>query len=245
MIQLALCDDSQLEREAISLLLGEYAEQLQGPVLQFSAFDRAEPLLEAVADGAEFDIFLLDIVLPGMYGIELARRLREEEGQQGPIIFLTGSREFALEAYSVKALDYLLKPVRRDTLFPALNRVIKLADSEGQPRYTLVRTPQGNRRVLLADIVAVEVKGHVLCYYLTGGETLSSKVLRVSFDKATQSLTARGSFIKPHQSFLVNADHIRSMNRFALQMDNGMEVPISRLRHADVREAWQKHLGNP
>lgn len=241
MVRVAICEDSHNEVAYIKEYLKLYSDSHPQIQVQVDSFGNAEALLATIEHGADFNLYLFDILMPGMDGISLSRVLRED-GRKGAIIFLTASRDFALEAYGVKAIDYLVKPVSAEALYTALDNAFALLDSRSDVHYTMVRMADADRMVRLDHIVAVEVQGHTLCYFLTNGEQLKSKVLRVSFRNATTDLTEKGRFIQPHQSFLINTEHVVSISKRKFTMDNGMEIPISRLRFAEVKAEYMHYL---
>ena len=108
-MHLALCDDDITELSRLISLLEDYGAQREISVT-YEAFHNATELIEALGK-RRFDLLLLDILMPGLTGIEAAKEIRQT-GSQLPIIFLTSSREFAVESYRVSAEDYIMKPAR-------------------------------------------------------------------------------------------------------------------------------------
>lgn len=238
-MRIAICEDNIQEAASLRRLMDEYTANRPGSHT-LEAYGCAEDLLAVLNNDAEFDIYLLDILMPGMDGIELSRKLRGA-GRRGIIIFLTTTREYAYEAFGVRAMDYLLKPVEKNGLFAALDNAVSLLGG-AKKSYALIQMADADRMVDMADIIAVEVQGHTLCYYLAGGEELKSKVLRVPFGAVTEDLSADGRFIRPHRSFLINASHVTSITKKTFVMSNGMEIPISRLRFSEVKEEYMDYL---
>ena len=107
MLRIALCDDVQIELNTIRQAAETYFRDAREPVTYVS-FTNAFAFAEAIEKGARFDIILLDICMPGMLGTEVAEELRKQD-KLAEIIFLTTSDEFAVEAFSVKATDYIKK----------------------------------------------------------------------------------------------------------------------------------------
>jgi len=105
MLQIALCDDNTNDLSTMIHLLDEYKSSKQ----------RIE-LTSALDKGKQFDIYCLDIMMPGFTGIDLANEIRGSD-KTAPILFFTSSAEFALESYSVRAADYVLKPVSKENSF--------------------------------------------------------------------------------------------------------------------------------
>ena len=135
--RVALCEDEAAERGQIMGLCREVFAA-QGVEAEIVPFPSADALLALGAGIDAFDLYLLDIQMPGTTGLELARQLYRR-GVRDQIVFLTGSAEYALEGHDVNPLHYLLKPVGREQLEEALRRglesrnhgvVVHLADSE-------------------------------------------------------------------------------------------------------------------
>lgn len=239
MLRVAICEDAGADADQIIRMLTRYQENNPQLQIEHFLFQDAADLLDAVKCGRHFDLYLLDIVMPGMDGIQLARALREE-GSRSMIIYLTASSEYAVEAFSVRAVNYLLKPVADDVFFAALDDAIGGLGSQIET-FTVVQTVEGGVRVALSRIICVEVTGHVLHYTLCDGRTLRSKVLRVSFDKTIADLREAG-FMRPHQSFAVNPAWITGFTTREFQMANGMRIPISRLRYPEIKAAYMRFL---
>lgn len=240
MLRIAICEDTSAEAERLLELLERYYHSHPHLPLQTSLFSGGGALLEALDAERAFDLYLLDILMPDLDGIELARTLRRR-GEQAPVLYLTTSLEHAIPAFSVRALDYLVKPVEEAALFRALDDAVSALGGRVDTS-TVVRTAEGDCRVSLGDISYVEVTGHVLHYHLAGGRVLSSRAVRVSFDRAVEDLSADPRFLRPHQSYLVNVRHVVRLLPREFTLDGGQRVPISRLRYAEVRDAYLDHL---
>ena len=106
MIHIAICDDSKQERQILAALFKRYQE-LHATPLQIHIFQNGFSLLDAIDQGKRFDITILDILMPGENGIEIARNIRAS-GTDTEIIFLTSSPEYAVDSYEVKAQNYLM-----------------------------------------------------------------------------------------------------------------------------------------
>lgn len=113
---------------------------------------------------APFDIYLLDIVMPDMNGIELGRQIRQTH-RDGSILYLTSSPDFALESYQAKAYSYLLKPVNQDELLAALDNAIA-PHTRRWKNSIIVKTHGGSTRLLLDDILYAKLQNRNIRYYL-------------------------------------------------------------------------------
>ena len=119
-LKIAVCDDNKPDQDYIIELLGEYANK-SGIILEIQAFLSAEHFLFRYAEEKDFQIIVLDIELKTMNGVELAKRLREDN-REIQILFVTGYSEYISEGYEVDALHYLMKPVNKNKIFSVMEK---------------------------------------------------------------------------------------------------------------------------
>lgn len=137
MIHIAICDDSKQERQILAALFKRYQE-LHATPLQIHIFQNGFSLLDAIDQGKRFDITILDILMPGENGIEIARNIRAS-GTDTEIIFLTSSPEYAVDSYEVKAQNYLLKPVTEEKFFVSIDSILAELDEKDTASFIIYR----------------------------------------------------------------------------------------------------------
>lgn len=238
MLRVFICDDIPEDLRRIQGLLAEFQSAHPQCELEVSCFSGSEALLAADRELGGAELYLLDILLPEKNGIELARILRSR-GRRGVLLYFTSSREYALEAFSVEAVNYLLKPIEPEAFFRALEAVLQ---HRGPEPLVAIPTSAGEECVPPCRIAYVEQTRHIFHYHLGSGRTILSKSLRVPFEEATRELLGNAAFLRPHQSFLVNAGWVAKLATRELFMKNGERIPISRLRLADVRARYLDYL---
>lgn len=118
MYHISVCDDNCGELEKICSIVNGYTEE-NNINAQVNAFASGSELLEYENEGYHSDIYILDIIMPNMNGIELGKAIRRKNSGAF-IIFLTTSKEYALESYSVKAFSYLIKPAESENIITEL-----------------------------------------------------------------------------------------------------------------------------
>ena len=123
MLRLALCDDDPQQRASVGALLQEYAALRPALAAKLSIFSSSWELLADEEEGACFDLYVLDVVMPEVSGIELGVKLREL-GRSGAIIYLTISPEYAVDSYAAQAFYYLMKPVEPERLYQVLDQAV-------------------------------------------------------------------------------------------------------------------------
>lgn len=240
----AICDDNTKDIELVLSYLRQYEIQTHSRItFALSAFTSPAELL--AAKDQYFDLYFLDILMDGMTGIELAEAIRS--AQPSPydnccIIFLTGSRDYALPAFSVHAMGYLTKPLDYTEFCNTLNTLIKwLAAPRRSLHHFSFRTSAGVDSTLLQDILYVEIMGHTPYYHLTGGIKRGSES-RIAFSKIVQPLLDSGLFLFPHRSYVVNSLHIASFSVSELVLNDCSRIPISRTRFAQTKAQYMDFL---
>lgn len=238
MISVAICDDDEKQLETISALLTEYQALRPDVSMRVSGFSSGESLI-ACTKSVFFDLYILDVLMPGVNGIDVGLRLRET-GAVGEIIYLSASRDFAVESYQAQAFFYLLKPVASDRLFPVLDRVAALLNRR-QTEEILIHTPGGPERVALQDILYVERVQRSMCYHCAGGKAVSSVSLRVPFQEAVSSLLKHRCFLICGASIALNLRHVNAVEQGVAIMSDATRVPIPRRLGAQIRRAWMDY----
>lgn len=120
MYLIALCDDESTELDKTEQILHSYEKEHPDVSVKIERFDTALALIEAIREKQYVpDLIILDIYMPHKTGIDAAYALREM-GTKSRIVFLTTSKEHALDAFRVEAAQYLVKPLSENTLFPIL-----------------------------------------------------------------------------------------------------------------------------
>jgi DNA-binding LytR/AlgR family response regulator len=231
---IALCDDSPRQQKNTMELLAAYT----AAPLSVHVFDSGADLLAAIK-ASRFDLYLLDILMPGLDGISLARTLREHD-RDTPIIFLTSSTDYALEAFSVGAFQYLLKPLKPVELYGALDKMT--AAKHKDDGFIMVKAHDHMRRVPFSSILYVEIWGRNLRFSLTDGETLESRAVRVSFASAVSPLLDDPRFLHAHKSYVLNMEQVYELRSGSFVMTGGAEIPIPRYKYTEAKNCYLNYL---
>lgn len=203
MIQIAVCDDSIDELSNMVQLINQYKGE-KNFNCQYAVFPNGFELISALEKGKRFDIYCLDIIMPGFMGIDVAKEIRGFD-KTAPIIFFTSSTEFALESYSVKAINYVLKPVSKEKFFFTFDEVLEQIKAEKDKDVLIVKSNEGIQRILISNLVFAEVMGRNVLYHLCSGKVIQCTE---PFSSACDTLIKYGCFMKPHRSYLVNMQYV-------------------------------------
>ncbi len=234
MLRIAVCDDDKNQVQALKGLLSRYAA-LRGCTLTAEELNSAEQFLFSHEE-KRFDLCLLDIEMPGMNGMALAKKLRNK-GDLLPIIFITGFSDYMGQGFEVEALHYLLKPVDENKLFQTLDRFFQRIDKRSNAACVLLPCKDGLTRVDPDNILYCEAFGKTTAVYLTGGRRLACKLAVGQLPSLLPS-----SFLFCHRSYYVHLGHIASVAKTELTLDSGASLPISRRLSAAVNKAFIRYF---
>ena len=178
-----------------------------------------------------YDVYLLDIIMPHLNGIDVAQKVRER-GETAELLFLTTSREYAVEAFSVKASGYLIKPVQKmDFEQEMLHCIQNLAPKENPA--ILLKTKEGIRRMHIREIVMVESFNHSRVCILSDGTAVETSATLSSLYEQLQEYAC---FFLPHRAYIVNLDYVNGLTPTELMMAGGQRVPVSRNIYPKLKE---------
>ena len=229
-MRIAVCEDNPLQRDIIVLLLNRCSAERSLPV-ELVPYEDGMNLLYDVEEGAHYDIVFLDIYLQDAMGNELAHRLRAM-GYQGKIVFLTASPDFAIESYDVAASGYLLKPISYDRLKAVIDRITENFD----PNTYQIRHRATVTRIAYRDILYIESSNSKCMIHTVSGRVHTAYKTLNTIEKELND----SCFLRCHQSFLVNMDHVRQIGKEFL-LSNGETIPIRQRGVKPVRQAYMAY----
>lgn len=231
-LKIAVCDDEQDQIKYLSGIVSAWASKNRH-VAEIKTYSSAKSFLFDYFEEKDFDILLLDIEMPGMNGVELAKAVRKENSTI-QIIFITGYYEYFSDGFDVSALHYLIKPTEGRKLIPVLDRAV--SNLNYRQRAVLLTSPDGDVKVSLADICYVESENVNVSVHTTSGIYRS----RISLTKFAEQLDE--TFIKVHRSYIVGLKYVKRISRTDITMLNGELIPISRGMYNKVHAALIKYL---
>jgi len=234
-MNIAFCDDDIRQIQLISGLISEYRTK-SGEGVTLDTFSSSLELLESF-EKKKYDVLLLDIVMPGITGIETAKSIRNDNNDI-PVVFLTSSPEYAIEGYKVHAYDYLMKPVKREELYAVLDQIAAVLEKREEASF-YVQTKKGVFVVAYDSLEYLEVKNHTLYFNMSDGKTL--EVIGNLFEYE-EVLLKNKSFLKVHRSFIINMGNMRSYDKKSFTAMNGDVIPISRNVAKEVQNKYLYYL---
>lgn len=241
-MKFAICDDDIHSTNAIISLLSKYQTLHPSLTISISTFSCGEELLRDISIYGEYDLYLLDIVMPGMNGIALGNELRRL-GSDHPIIYLTSSEEYAIESYRVRALDYLLKPVKQEFLFSTLDNVMEHFLHKKE-KMTVIKTKEGSMRIFIKRIMYAQLSNRIISYHLNDGSVLKSLYLRTSFTETIASLLDERGFVLCGAGMAVNLRLITKMENNTILFCNQFLVPVGTKAFRTLKSQWVDYCIN-
>ena len=234
MLKIAVCDDSRELLENVEKNLLEY-ESVRSTPVTVHTYTNAVDLLDGLKK-TDYDILILDIIMPGFTGMQAAHEIRKFN-EEIKIIFLTSSKEFAIESYSVGAYYYLLKPVLKEKLFSVLDKVVSEITSKQES--CVIYTHMGIVNIPFARIECLEVYNKHLVFHLSDGSTKETRGALTDYENV---FLERKEFLKIHRSYILNMDYIHSIEAGEITTYSGKIFPVSRLLAKDIKEHYMNYM---
>lgn len=224
--QIAVCDDSQSDREYVSGLVREWGKTRDAEI-HMDFFPSAEAFLFHYAEHKNYDILILDIEMGEMDGVSLAKTLRREN-ETVQIIFLTGYSDYIAEGYEVAALHYLMKPVKKEKLFSVLDR----AADKVQKNETVLNLESGGEmvRVPIHQLRYADVMGNYVTLHAKEEYTV-----KMTLGELEKQLDER--FYRAGRSVIVNLTAITRVTKTEIKLSDGTAIPLPRGAYEGVNRA--------
>ncbi len=232
-MRILIADDEPLARQVLAELL----EEIRGVTVAGEAANGREAVEKSLA--LKPDLLLLDLHMPGLDGLAVARSLR---GSPLPlVVYVTAFEQHALAAFDSGAIDYLLKPVRKERLEAAVEKARRhlagLVPHKEELRRIVGRIGADLHLLDPGDVIAFKAEGDTVLILTQQGRYYSDHSLRQLEEKLPPS-----RFRRVHRGAIINSDHIRKISpltskRFLLQLTGGFEAVVSKRMAGAIREA--------
>ena len=231
MITIAICDDEKRTADQVKKLASGFFREknMEANIVCFSG---GEELLKY---NKNIDILFLDIQMRGMDGMETARKLRGRNFK-GFLIFITILKEMVFQSFEVQAYDYLVKPVEEKKFARTMERLLVSMNNVNEEKLLVQK---GYERIIISfdEIVFAEIIDRKVYLHLTTSEV-------VDFYDRIENLEAKldSRFFRCHRSYLINMRYLKSYKNVVAYMENGKEIPVSRLRSKAFSEVILQYM---
>jgi DNA-binding LytR/AlgR family response regulator len=213
MINCIIVDDEPLARQ----LIETYIDQIPG-IESLGSYQTAKEAFEALHN-QDIDVIFLDIEMPGINGLNFIRSLKKSP----KVVFVTAYAEYAVDAFEIEALDYLVKPVTFERFLKAIQKTgITRSEPVQSPdiSYIFLKVDRKLVKVSFSDIRYIEASGD----YLKVHTTVRNYVVYMTMGKI-ESLLPASKFIRVHRSTIVNTLFIQGIENNFIKLDN-VEIMI-------------------
>lgn len=228
MLKIAICDDSKADVEQLESALSA----LCCYQIDYDVYFSAKELLEYIARHEEnYHLYIFDIEMPDMTGLDLAKELRQG-GSKALFVFLTSYSQYVMDAFDVFTFAYIQKPVTIEKLEPVLSRAVHYLEMVKQDFIFHFRKNQF--RVSYGDILYIEKKERQAVTH-TVTENFRANM---TVSEIWEQLDSR-VFIHIHVSYIINMEHLRSIEGDEAVMDNGERLLVARAHMQGLKE---KHM---
>lgn len=232
-MKIAICDDDQKNCQLVEEMITRYCREEKIQDVRIRSFPNPLDLLEKYP--RELDLLLLDIEMPGMDGIQVAREIRTFD-QKVILIYMTNYAKYAIDGYSVQAYNYLLKPVTYEILSRELGTVFRLIGQRRKNSVTL-HCEDGYFTFSPEDIETAETKGKNVLLHTHEGSHLVYKSM-----KNMEELFGTTMF-RIHTAYLVSLSSVKGIGRDSVILKSGKELPLSRHRKREFMDRYMKYIG--
>ena len=218
--KIAIVEDQDDEAERLAGYFDRYSKEknCSFSISRFETGDRFLARYQPV-----YDIVFMDIMMPGINGLDTARELRKTDSSV-TLIFVTNMARFAIKGYEVEAFDFVVKPVTYQSFVIKLDRVLAKLKNEQRETHILLSLPEGKKRFSPAQIKYLEVNGHKVIYHTTEG----SYQVYGSMKSAAGQLNPQ-VFSRCNNCYLVNLNYVSAINGLSVTVGNDT-LQISRSR---------------
>lgn len=230
-MQIAVCDDIKKELEKIRTALDIYTRTHHKCHIDIDEYQSADAILYAAEKGRTYDIALLDICMPGILGIEVAKEMLDRNPGMG-IVFVTTSDEYAIEAFAMNATHYLLKPFSQEQFNEALDRAVGKVEEQD---FLSLSCVDGIYRINVHEITFIESQGHYLMVCLSSGETLR---LRMKLSQIFEDIKEYPEFIRVGISYIANLAFVRRIAGNTLEIMDNTNITIPKRNRKEVQKIY-------
>ncbi len=229
-MRIAVIEDEKPHRDLLVRYLEDWRSTQKESII-LEAFNSSEAFWFRYEENREYDILFIDIQMPGMSGMELARKVRSGDGDI-VLVFVTGIGDYLEEGYEVEALHYLRKPLSREKLEKCLEKALQ---RRKKGVFVTVHTGEEILKISQECVNYVEARGRNCCI----GRVREPEELAVkeSFSEM-EKLLEEGEFVKCHRSFLCRISNIHHIGREEIFFDDGSSIPVSRRLWQQVNQRF-------
>lgn len=232
MYNIAICDDEEICARMNHDLILNY-KMPPGVNYSVEVFTEGQKLLN---NAIRFDIIILDIDMPVLDGMEVARLLRKN-GYDKYIVFVTSHTAPVFDAFKYNAFRYLVKPIDQNQMTEALNSIFNDIQEKNDNYINIDMDSNNIVRVNIDDIRFLESFNRKVIFHLSKQDLVAAMKM-----KEVEALLNEYDFYKTHKSFIVNMKYVQSFNKMNVILMDENVVPLSRLKLSSFKLAFHEYI---
>lgn len=229
MLKIVICDDTPEEMLTVIHCTETFFSR-KGIDYQLDTFSSADDLLKS---NNLYDLYLLDVLMPGMTGIEMAEKLNTADSTP-VIVFITSSLESAIDGYRVNASGFILKPVSQENFDETMERITAQKLTQKQESLSVIhnRVPV---KIPLSRIQYFENKLHRVSIVMADNEIIT---VNLKLSQIQEMLQNESAFLRCHQSYIVNLNYVSNIEDVCFSMQGKQLIPISRNYYKECKNKY-------
>lgn len=230
-MRIAICDDCTSDCNLIHETI------ITHPIIQnctIDIFHSSSSLADAMSHDVKYDIAFLDVDMPELSGIELGKLIKTYSSKTF-IVFVTSYPQYAIDAFSCEASDYLLKPLKHEKAMSVLNRLITKYQENN--KYYTIKIKTESIRIPIKEIYYIECCNKHIIYH-----TKNQRYETLGKLADTYKALKNYGFHQIHQGYIVNMDKISRFEQHSVILDDGRSVMISVRKRAESLLAYGQYL---
>lgn len=231
-MRIAICDDS---KENLALL-EDVVDGLKLRETEVECFENGESLLRYITDSKDnfYQIYLLDIEMPGINGLDTAKQIRDID-KRAIIIFVTAYSDYVFSSFEVQPFRFINKPIDREKLENVIHAAVNYIYTS--KRYIFISVDKAKIQLCCEDIMYFEGDKRKVNVYLPE-ETYSFYSKMSDIEKMVDN----SWFVRIHVSFIVNMDYVKAIYTDEIVLNNGVHLPVSRKYQKSVKLEHMRYL---
>lgn len=235
-INIAICEDNEQQLQINKHYIEQWAESQEQNINIFT-YKSAESFLFDWGYDININIVFLDIHMEEISGIDLAHHIRKKNPDID-IIFISGEKQHILEGYKVQAVNFLLKPIKKEDIFESLNMWLSRRKSK-ENDYLIVKKGKNFLKLNYDDIYYLICFDHYMDIHTKDDViTFKQKIGEIE-QKLPQS-----QFCRCHRSYIVNLKYINQIVKSEIILDNGVKIPVSKSRSNITSKSFLNYFNN-
>ncbi|MDY0289369.1 MAG: LytTR family DNA-binding domain-containing protein [Sphaerochaeta sp.] len=236
MIKIAMCDDNKEELARMRSHCMAYSAKHPEYDIRVSSFEDSHVLLSHIGNKCDFDVMILDIYMPNLTGMELARALRKKDDACA-LIFLTTSANHAVEAFSLNATHYIVKPYTAEQFDIALDKAFSQREKRRKAKITL-KSASGVSTIVFDEFQYAETEGHFQHIHLADGMILRTRMTSIEL---YEMLSHDGRFYKYGSSYIINLEKVRQITSEHIVLETTTKLQMQRRQFKPLTDRYTQY----